>query len=234
MPPRKKLLLAVALCGAMAATPVLAQQTGKVTSFHGKNPKAADIVRSFMGNQPEPEEPTADAEEPFLGETRGVRPSTVPSNPAPGPMPANLPTPAPSPAPAPAASVQPSTPPSPQPVAGCPTSADAVAIEVNFELNSARLDDQARQTLQEVAKAMLQPALGKCRFTVEGHTDARGSEKLNQNLSAQRAEAVRVFLIRNSVDASRLTAVGKGARELLNTADPLADENRRAQFRIDP
>ena len=48
------------------------------------------------------------------------------------------------------------------------------------------------------------------RIRIEGHTDNRGSDNLNQVLSQQRAEAVRDALVQRGVDASRITAVGLG------------------------
>jgi OOP family OmpA-OmpF porin len=45
---------------------------------------------------------------------------------------------------------------------------------------------------------------------VQGHTDATGSEKHNQELSERRAKSVRGYFINQGVDAQRLTAVGYG------------------------
>jgi outer membrane protein OmpA-like peptidoglycan-associated protein len=60
------------------------------------------------------------------------------------------------------------------------------------------------------------------KFTVEGHTDSVGSEKLNQSLSEKRANSVRDFLVKEGVSADRLTAIGYGE------AKPIATNNTRA------
>src|SRR5690606_22639132 len=45
---------------------------------------------------------------------------------------------------------------------------------------------------------------------IEGHTDSRGSDDYNLDLSERRAYAVRDWLIERDVSEDRLTAVGKG------------------------
>lgn len=56
--------------------------------------------------------------------------------------------------------------------------------------------------------------------TIEGHTDSRGDDAYNQNLSERRANAIRNVLINeHKVDASRVKAIGYGE------AKPLADNN---------
>jgi outer membrane protein OmpA-like peptidoglycan-associated protein len=45
---------------------------------------------------------------------------------------------------------------------------------------------------------------------IEGHTDNVGTEDYNQGLSQRRADSVRSYLVRQGVDAARLTAVGAG------------------------
>ena len=48
------------------------------------------------------------------------------------------------------------------------------------------------------------------RVEIQGHTDSTGTIIYNQGLSERRAKAVRTYLIKKGVDASRLTAVGFG------------------------
>lgn len=66
---------------------------------------------------------------------------------------------------------------------------------------------------------------------VEGYTDNVGSDEFNQQLSAQRAEAVRDFLIQQGVDQQTITAKGYGE------ANPVADnstaEGRQKNRRVE-
>jgi outer membrane protein OmpA-like peptidoglycan-associated protein len=112
------------------------------------------------------------------------------------------------------------------------SSGRAIAVSVEFALDSYALQGDAYRTLQEVAAAMNSDALRACSFVIEGHTDAQGEDAYNLHLSHQRAQAVRDFLATTVVDSARLKAVGMGERELLDTADPAAPRNRRVQFRI--
>jgi OOP family OmpA-OmpF porin len=69
------------------------------------------------------------------------------------------------------------------------------------------------------------------RVEVQGHTDNVGAAEANRNLSAQRAEAVRQYLIGAGVEAGRMTAVGYG--EDLPVADNTTDAGRQANRRVD-
>lgn len=64
---------------------------------------------------------------------------------------------------------------------------------------------------------------------VEGHTDSRGSDKLNQKLSLARAKAAAQKLIELGVDKAKIIAVGKGESELLSLGQSDLDhsKNRR-------
>ena len=109
-----------------------------------------------------------------------------------------------------------------------PSKAASASLLIMFETNSAHLTPQARQSLDIVGRALGSERLADFRFGVEGHADPRGGHELNLELSKQRAEAVRQYLVQNNyIEDRRLEAVGKGDQELLNKANPIAAENRR-------
>jgi outer membrane protein OmpA-like peptidoglycan-associated protein len=69
---------------------------------------------------------------------------------------------------------------------------------------------------------------------VIGHTDAAGSNAVNGPLSQQRAEVVRRGLVARGIPADRVTATGRGERELaVHTADGVAEpRNRRVEILV--
>lgn len=155
-------------------------------------------------------------------------PSPTPSPPPAAPPPTALaPTPAPAPAPAPLAAA-PAQAPAAAP-APAPAPAPSLSLPIQFESNSARVRPESGGLLGDLVAAMISPELRDSRFLIEGHTDARGNAAANRQLSQERAEEVRQYLILLGVHASRLQAVGKGASAPANPRDPLAAENRRVR-----
>ncbi len=111
-----------------------------------------------------------------------------------------------------------------------PEAKPSLSLLIQFDFNSAKVKPESQQALSNLAQALLSKELLDSKFVVEGHTDAKGRADYNLKLSQQRAAAVRAFLASNGVQDSRLAAVGKGATELANTADPQAAENRRVRI----
>lgn len=80
--------------------------------------------------------------------------------------------------------------------------------DVLFDVNSAVIDSSGRATLEDVAAVL--DEYDKTAVIIQGHTDATGSEELNQQLSERRAGSVRNYLVGRGVDDGRLSAVGYG------------------------
>ena len=70
--------------------------------------------------------------------------------------------------------------------------------------------------------------------TIEGHTDSAGSEEYNQGLSERRANAVRTHLVRQGIDAARVTAMGVGESAPVagNESATGRQQNRRVEVII--
>ena len=106
-----------------------------------------------------------------------------------------------------------------------------VNVSVNFDYNSDRLGSAAIPVVDEIGKALTSPKLSNGTFMVAGHTDGKGSDEYNQQLSERRAESVKAYLVAHyQISASNLIAVGYGKSKLKNVNDPFSPENRRVQI----
>jgi outer membrane protein OmpA-like peptidoglycan-associated protein len=80
-----------------------------------------------------------------------------------------------------------------------------------FEFDEGRLTPRTERQLSIVANILKTDPNKKIRLS--GHTDAKGSAEYNQDLSAQRANAVKDFLIRSAVSPQQITTTAKGLTE---------------------
>jgi outer membrane protein OmpA-like peptidoglycan-associated protein len=108
-----------------------------------------------------------------------------------------------------------------------------IRSSIFFKSNSAELSEKSNALLTEIADVLLRnPQVTSVE--VQGHTDNNGNPALNLQLSQDRAEAVRTWLVGAGIDAGRLTAKGYGdTRPLLpNITERARARNRRVQFII--
>lgn len=102
---------------------------------------------------------------------------------------------------------------------------------VYFETNKAIIKAMSFAMLDEIAQIMVNhPELLKVK--VEGHTDSRGNDAYNKDLSARRAAAVVEYLASKGVARERLASEGFGEERPLDTANNAAawEKNRRVDF----
>jgi outer membrane protein OmpA-like peptidoglycan-associated protein len=104
---------------------------------------------------------------------------------------------------------------------------------VHFDTNRARIKRRSHSLLEQVA-AVLEANPDIHLLRVQGHTDARGDERHNLELSQQRAVSVKEFLIERGIDAQRLSARGYGESHPIadNDTDEGRATNRRVEFHI--
>jgi len=106
----------------------------------------------------------------------------------------------------------------------------SVSLSVQFASGSADLTPEARQTLDQLGKALTSSDLAQYRFRIEGHTDTVGAADYNKALSQQRADAVAAYLqSKFGVSMNRLQTVGMGEDGLLVPTPPNTpnEKNRR-------
>lgn len=113
-----------------------------------------------------------------------------------------------------------------------------VLRDINFAFNSAELDEDSEETLEQVAVAIRNAIANRPGITIEvqGHTDSVGSDTYNQQLSEQRAASVREYLVsvEPSVEES-LTTAGYGEENPVasNDTDEGRAQNRRVEFVVE-
>ena len=79
---------------------------------------------------------------------------------------------------------------------------------IYFAYDEARLGEDARRTLTEVGRVLLQDSA--MRVGLEGHCDERGTAEYNLALGERRAVAAREFLSAYGVEPSRLATLSFG------------------------
>ena len=98
---------------------------------------------------------------------------------------------------------------------------------VKFPVDSSKLSPEAQQRLTTFADKLKEDN-HNVYLEIQGHTDAKGPDSLNQRLGESRAEAVRLFMNQHGVPLNRMATISYGKQ------DPVADNktrNGRAQNR---
>lgn len=117
-----------------------------------------------------------------------------------------------------------------QEVAAIAKTRPSIDLEIYFDYNSAAIAPRAVPSLTSLGRALTDAALRGGVFLVGGHTDARGSDEYNLQLSEKRAQSVKQFLMEKfHIADDTLVVAGFGEEQLKNTAVPYAAQNRRVQ-----
>ena len=104
--------------------------------------------------------------------------------------------------------------------------------DLQFASSSSVLTTGAQGRLAPLAAFLAKQP--ETRIQIAGHTDSQGTETANMSLSARRAEAVAAYLASTGVNASRISAVGKGETSPTGANDTAAGRaiNRRVEVTI--
>ncbi|HTL32714.1 MAG TPA: OmpA family protein [Kofleriaceae bacterium] len=124
---------------------------------------------------------------------------------------------------------------------GCPDRGRVVVTDtsieildmVYFEYNKAIIKSESFPILDAVA-ATLQGNPSIALVEIQGHTDERGDDAYNLDLSDRRAAAVKTYLVEHGVDEKRLTSQGYGETQpvLREHNEKAWAKNRRVAFLI--
>ncbi|HLM53298.1 MAG TPA: OmpA family protein [Pseudoxanthomonas sp.] len=105
---------------------------------------------------------------------------------------------------------------------------------VTFDFNQANLKPQFHPALNNVAATLAE--YNQTIVEITGHTDAIGSDAVNQRLSEQRAASVGNYLIGRGLMRERFEIVGMGKNYPIadNGTDAGRAKNRRVEIRVLP
>ena len=119
---------------------------------------------------------------------------------------------------------------------GCPVVTAEVQKEITdlaraiyFTTGSNSFTDETQIRLEGIDKILAEYSTSK--FVVEGHTDSTGSDKINNELSQKRADAVRDYLIKNGFPAENIIAKGYGSSKPIG--DNGTNKGRQANRRVE-
>jgi OOP family OmpA-OmpF porin len=121
----------------------------------------------------------------------------------------------------------------------CPDTPQGAAVDdqgcwlignVYFDLDESRIKPQFRDLLDEVAEVMQQNP--EISMSIQGHTDSIASDAYNMQLSENRAEQVKLYLMKKGVEADRLTtkAFGEDDPKRSNIDPEARAMNRRVEL----
>ena len=117
-------------------------------------------------------------------------------------------------------------------VSGDDETAPSIALKVNFDFDSARLNNESMLTLDVLGRALSSDRLKGQAIEIVGHTDAKGTVAYNDALSQRRAAAVVSYIVSKfAVDSLLVSSSGMGERQLLDEDNPEAAVNRRVEIR---
>ena len=121
--------------------------------------------------------------------------------------------------------------------AGCPIEfpVDSTMMgtyeNIQFEFDSSVLRTSAYPTLDKVSADLR--ANASTTLTLEGHASAEGTEEYNMNLSRDRANSVKTYLVNSGVAANRInvTALGETKPIASNATEAGRVQNRRVEIK---
>jgi len=101
---------------------------------------------------------------------------------------------------------------------------------ITFATGKADITPESENTLRKALKTLT--TYTDISVEIGGHTDNVGSDKSNQKLSEKRANSVRDWLVRQGIDANRITAIGYGESKPTypNDTEENKQKNRRIEF----
>jgi len=109
------------------------------------------------------------------------------------------------------------------------TSIEAVK-NTQISTGSADVNDETKERLHSVVVFLKKyPASS---VIVNTYTDSTGSEEFNLNLSQERADNIKNFLVSKGVSKNQVTSIGHGENNFIDAEDTTNLENRRIELEL--
>ncbi|KAA1157663.1 OmpA family protein [Pseudoalteromonas fuliginea] len=105
---------------------------------------------------------------------------------------------------------------------------------ITFATDQSYISSGFNDTLNAIAKVMNK--YEKTYLSVEGHTDSTGKDSYNMNLSRERAQSVKDYLVNQQIMAARVSTKGYGETRPIATNESAnaRAQNRRVEIQIVP
>ena len=111
----------------------------------------------------------------------------------------------------------------------------SLAAGATFELGGSTLSDEGKAAVAELVAKFKERNVNVKETIIEGHTDSSGDAAFNQQLSEDRAEAVKAEAVANGANPDKIKTVGYGESK------PIADnstregraQNRRVEIKVE-
>lgn len=114
------------------------------------------------------------------------------------------------------------------------TETEVILNPIFFEFDKSNITQQGAFELDKLVQVMKNNP--NMVIFAKSHTDRRGGDKYNMNLSERRAQATVQYIISKGIDASRISGKGMGESEPKVACDKCTEEehaqNRRSEFLI--
>ncbi|MBA4318738.1 MAG: flagellar motor protein MotB [Flavobacterium sp.] len=108
---------------------------------------------------------------------------------------------------------------------------------IYFALDKSNITKEAEVDLEKIVVVLNQNP--KMKIDIRSHTDSRQTDKYNMTLSDKRSKAALSWLVKNGIEASRLSGKGYGETQLINNctdgvkcSEAEHQANRRSEFII--
>ncbi len=113
---------------------------------------------------------------------------------------------------------------------GCPATASAVTDNIQFEFDSSVLRTSAYPTLDRMSAEL--KSNPNMHMELDGFASAEGTEEYNMQLSKDRANSVKTYLVNSGVSANKITTKGFGETRPIasNATEEGREKNRRVEF----